>query len=199
LSSASTQTVTVQFLTANGTATSGSDFQSTGGTVTFAPGQTSQSLTVPVIGDRTPESTESFFVDLSSPSNATIADGQGVGTILDNEPRVSINDVSMTEGKSGTKNFVFTVTLSAAYDQNVTMSFRTVNGTATSSGSQADYIAQTGALNFAAGQTSKTITIQVKGDKKKEPNETFNVELFNLSSNALFTDNWGLGAILNDD
>lgn len=199
LSSAWTQTITVQFLTASGTANSGSDFQSTGGTVTFAPGQTSQTVAVGVIGDRSPESTEAFFVNLSSPTNATIADGQGVGTILDNEPRVSINDVSMTEGDSGTKNFTFTVTLSAAYDQAVAVSFRTLNGTATSSGNQADFVAQTGSLTFAAGQTSKSITIQVKGDKKKESNENFSVELFNLSSNALFLDYLGLGTILNDD
>jgi hypothetical protein len=199
LSSAWTQMITIQFLTANGSAVAGTDFQSTGGTVTFAAGQTTQVIAVPVIGDRTPEITESFYVNLSSPTNATIVDGQGVATINDNEPRVAITDVSDSEGDSGTKNFWFTISLSTAYDQNVTMSFRTVNGTATATGSQADYVAQAGTLNFAAGQTAKSITIQVKGDKKKEPNETFSVELFNLSGNALFDDAWGLSTILNDD
>jgi hypothetical protein len=87
--------------------------------------------------------------------------------------------------------------LSAAYDEPVTMSYRAVNGTATTGDS--DYIARSGTLTFAAGETMKTITIEVKGDSKREANETFYLELFGLSSNALFTKNRGLGTILNDD
>jgi ELWxxDGT repeat protein len=201
LSSPSTQTITVQFLTANGTASAGSDYQSTGGTLTFLPGQTSRSVSVIVNGDLLGEAHETFFVNLSYPQNATIADGQGVGSILDDEPRVSINDVSLTEGNSGTKVFTFAVTLSAALSENVTLSFRTLNGTATSSGGQADFVSQTGTLTFVPGDPSlsKTISIVVKGDTKKEGNETFNAELFNLSNNAWFLDNLGLGTILNDD
>ena len=78
-----------------------------------------------VNGDRLAEPNETFVVNLSSPTNATIADGQGVGTILDDEPRISISDVTKTEGKKNqTTLFTFTVTLSAAYDQPVTMSFQ---------------------------------------------------------------------------
>ena len=77
------------------------------------------------------------------------------------------------------------------------MSFRTVNGTATTSDS--DYVAKTGTLTFNPDQTTKTITIEVKGDSKKEANETFYLDLFGASSNALFTKNRGLGTILNDD
>ena len=102
------------------------------------------------------------------------------------------------EGKKGqTTLFTFTVTLSAAYDQAVTMSYRTVNGTATTSDS--DYVAKTGTLTFAPGETTKTITIEVKGDSKKEANETFYLDLFDNSSNSLFTKNRGIGTILNDD
>jgi Calx-beta domain len=72
-----------------------------------------------------------------------------------------------------------------------------VNGTATTGDS--DYVARTGTLTFAPGETTKTITIEVKGDSKKEANETFYLDLFGLSSNALFTKNRGLGTILNDD
>jgi len=57
----------------------------------------------------------------------------------------------------------------------------------------------TGTLTFAPGETTKTITIIVKGDSKKEANETFYLDLFGLSSNALFTKNRGVGTILNDD
>ncbi len=124
--------------------------------------------------------------------------GQGVGTILDDEPRISINNVTEAEGKKGqTTLFTFPVTLSVAYDQAVTMSFRTVDGTAESS--DGDYVAKTGALIFAPGETTKTITIEVKGDSKRESNETFDLDLYGLSINGLFTKNRGLGTILNDD
>ncbi len=198
LSSASNVDVTVHYATANSTAAAGSDYTAASGDVTIPAGQTSATFTVAVIGDRLPEPPETFAVNLSAPTNATIGDSQGIGTILDNEPRISISDVTKAEGKNGkTTLFTFTVTLSAAYDQAVTMSYRTVNGTATTG--DGDYIAKTGTLTFAPGETTKTITIEVKGDSKREANETFYLDLFGLSSNALFTKNRGLGTILNDD
>jgi hypothetical protein len=148
--------------------------------------------------DRLAELTESFFVNLSGATNATIADGQGVGTIMDDEPRISISDVSQSEGRKGrTTLFTFTVTLSAAYDEPVTMSYQTVNATATTSDN--DYVTKSGTLTFAPGETTKTITIEVKGDNKKEASETFYLDLFGLSGNAQFTKNRGIGTILNDD
>jgi hypothetical protein len=65
--------------------------------------------------------------------------------------------------------------------------------------SDTDQVAGTGTLTFAPGETTKTITIEVKGDNKKEADETLYLDLFGLSSNALFTKNRGLGTILNDD
>ena len=131
-------------------------------------------------------------------SPALNGDAQAVGTILDDEPRISISDVTKAEGNKGeTTLFTFTVTLSAAYDQAVTMSFRTLNGTATTQNN--DYVAKTGTLTFNPGQTTKTISIEVKGDKKNEANETFSLELLGLSGNAWFDDNIGIGTILNDD
>jgi hypothetical protein len=198
LSAASTQTITVTYATANGTATAGSDYQAATGTLTFAPGETSKTITVLVNGDRLAEPNETFFVNLSGATNATIADTQGLGTIVDDEPRISISDVTKSEGKKGkTTLFTFTVTLSVAYDQPVTVSFRTEDGTAKAS--TGDYVARTGTLTFAPGETTKTITIEVKGDSKKEADETFSLDLFGLSSNALGTKNRGLGTILNDD
>jgi hypothetical protein len=197
LSTAITDPVTVQYSTANDIAQAGSDYQSTSGTLTFAPGETSKTISVAVIGDRFGEANERFFVNLSNPVNGGIADGQGVGTIVDDEPRISINNVSQYEGGlNQTTSFTFTVTLSFAYDQAVTVSFRTVNDSA-SAGS--DYTSQTGTLTFAPGETQQTITITVLGDRKREADETFNVELYNLSSNALMLDGFGLGTIWNDD
>lgn len=200
LSGASTEAITIAYATGNGTgtATADSDFTSTSGTVTFAPGETSKTVTALVIGDRLAEPNETFVVNLSNPTNATIVDGQGMGTILDDEPHISISDVSKTEGtKNHTTLFTFTVTLSAVYDQAVTMSFRTLDGTAKTSDS--DYVARTGTLTFAPGETTKTITIEVKGDSKREANETFYLDLFGNSGTSLFTKYRGVGTILNDD
>src|SRR4029450_9808401 len=94
-------------------------------------GQLSRPVTVAVTGDRVAEPTENFVVNLTAPTNAGISDSQGAGNILDNEPRLSINNVTKKEGNGGTVQFVFTVTLSAAYDQAVTVNYATANGNAT--------------------------------------------------------------------
>jgi Calx-beta domain len=198
LSAASTQPVTVGWATADGTATAGSDYQAASGTLTFAPGETAKAIAVPVSGDRLGEPNETFVVNLSSPTNATMADGQGIGTVVDDEPRISIGTVTKAEGrKNHTTLFTFTVTLSAAYDQAVTVSFRTVDGTATTG--DGDYVARTGTITFLPGETTKTITIEVKGDSKREADEYFYLDLFGNSSNSLFTNTRGIGTILNDD
>jgi hypothetical protein len=196
LSRAADVDVTIQYSTANVTASAGSDYTAKSGIVTIPAGQTSRTFTVAVLGDRAAESTETFAVNLSSPTNAAIADGLGTGTILDNEPRISINNVSRAEGKSGSTTFTFTVSLSAAYDQTVTVKYATANGTATAG---RDYTSKSGTLTFAPGETIKTITIAVLGDKQKESNETFFVDLFGASSNALISGARGTGTILDDD
>jgi hypothetical protein len=194
--------VTVHYDTANGYATAGSDYAAASGDVIIAAGQTTKTFTVAVIGDRSAEPTENFAVNLSAPTNATISDGYGVGTILDDEPRINIYNVTKQEGKQAgnsrkTTLFTFLVTLSAAYDQAVTMSYRTVDGTATTLDS--DYIAKTGTLTFNPGETTKTITVEVKADNKRESNEYFYLDLSSNSSTSLFTKNRGVGTILNDD
>jgi len=198
LSAASNQPITVAYATADHNATAGSDYQAASGTLTFAPNEISKTFTVLVIGDRLPEPSEYFVVNLSGPSNAGIADGQGVGIITDDdEPRVSISDVTKSEGRNGqTTLFTFTVTLSAPSATPVTVNYSTVNGTAAAG---SDYEAATGTLTFAPGETTKTITIKVKGDRTKEADETFYLDLFGVSSNALILDAQGIGTILNDD
>ena len=197
LSSAYGLPVTVAWATADGSAAAGSDYQSISGTLTFAPGETSKTVTVPVLGDRVAEPNETFLVHLGGATNATISDGQGVGTILDDEPRISISDVAKREGRKNLTSFAFTVTLSVTYNQPVTVSFQTVNGTATTGDN--DYVARTGTLTFAPGETTKTITVEVKGDNRREANETFFVDLFGNSGNALLADSGSVGTIINDD
>ena len=77
------------------------------------------------------------------------------------------------------------------------MSFATANGTAKTSDN--DYVAKAGTITFMAGETTKTITIAVKSDSKKEANETFYLDLFGNTDALVFTKNRGLGTILNDD
>src|SRR6185295_19444786 len=91
------------------------DFIPASGTVTFAPGVLNQSIAIPIIGDTLSESNKTFFVNLTNAVNATIADRQGRGTILDSDslPLIAINDVAVVEGNSGTSNATFTVGLSA--------------------------------------------------------------------------------------
>jgi hypothetical protein len=79
------------------------------------------------------------------------------------------------------------------------MSFRIPARRDTAATSNGDYIAKTGTLTFAPGETTKTITIEIKGDSKREANETFTLVLFGNSGNSLFTKHRGLGTILNDD
>jgi hypothetical protein len=138
----------VNFATANNTALAPGDYTATSGTLTFAAGETTKTVTVPVVGDLLDEANEAFFVNLSSATNATIADNQGVGTITDDDaaPSLAINDVTVTEGNAGTTNATFTVTLSAASGQPVTVNFATANNTALAPG---DYTAASGTLTFA--------------------------------------------------
>ena len=201
LSTASSQPITVSYSTANGSAAAGSDYQSASGAVTFNAGQTSKTIAVPVNGDRAGELNETFLVNLGlAAGNAVLGDAQGVGTIVDDEPRVSINSVTKSEGNSGTTPFVFTVSLSPAPSAPVSLNFATANGSAKSS---EDYTATSGTLSFAAGQTSKTITVAVKGDRTFEWQEVFYVNLSGASG-VLIPQSWGVniqgtGVIRNDD
>jgi hypothetical protein len=197
LSTASTQTVTAAFATANGTALSGSDYSASSGTVTFPAGSTTASVTVAVNGDTAVEPNETFAVNLSAPVGATLTDAQGIGTILNDDtvalPALTIDDVTVNEGPSGVVSAVFTARLSASSAQTVTVAYATANGTA-SSGS--DYVAASGTISFSAGSTTRTVTVSVNGDATAEPNETFVVNL-SAPVGATLADAQGIGTIVN--
>jgi len=198
LSAPSDVPIDVTYATADGTATvAGGDYQAKSGTVTFAPGVTSQVINVAVNGDRLGEDNEYFLVNVTGVTSAHPPYSPGYGFITDDEPRISIVGSSITEGNSGTKGLTFTVTLSTPYDQPVTVKFATADGTATVA--DHDYAATSGTLTFAAGQTTKTITVFVYGDKKKEPDEYFSVLLSGASANSWLYNSTAWGNILNDD
>src|SRR5439155_23274428 len=108
----------------------------------------------------------------------------------------SIGNVSVTEGNSGSTPAIFTVSLSQASPETVTMNYATADGSATVAGF--DYAAASGGLTFAPGQTSKTIAVNVTGDTKPEFNETCFVNLSNVA-NAIATASQATGTIVNDD
>lgn len=185
--------------TENGTAVAPGDYTATGPTtIVFPKDVISLPFAVPVVGDTVDEPDETFRVNLSSPVGATtICKSQGIATIRDDDatPTLSITDVSLAEGNSGTTDFDFIVTLSSASGQPVTVNFATANGSASS---PTDFVNQTGQLTFAPGETSKPITVLVNGDTRVEPNETFFVNLSN-ANNASLSDPQGQGTIVNDD
>ena len=110
---------------------------------------------------------------------------------------LTIGDAADTEGNAGTKVLTFPVTLSPAATSTVTVSFGTQDGIATVA--DGDYNAASGFLNFAPGETSKLVSVQMRGDTKAEPNETFAVLLSNPSSNSTISMNTATGTIINDD
>jgi uncharacterized repeat protein (TIGR01451 family) len=181
LSSASGSPVTVQVDTADITAKAGIDYSATSQILTFAPGATSKTFVVPVIGDRLFEQTENFAVNLSNATGASVSSNFGVGAILDNDPQIflSVSDATVIEGDSGTSDAIFQVTLSAPCEAAVTVNYATADHTATSG---TDYSATSGMLTIPAGQTTGVIRVPVLGDHQAEPYEKF--FFLNLSSPA---------------
>ncbi|PPU76661.1 putative Ig domain-containing protein [Xanthomonas cucurbitae] len=190
--------VTFDIATANGTATAGVDYVASSATAQTIPnGSSSATFTVLVNGDTLNEPNETFLVNVSNVAGASVTDAQGVGTIVNDDalPALSIDDVSVNEGNSGTVTATFTVSLSAASAQAVTVNYATANGSATAG---SDYTAGSGTLNFAPGVTTQTVVITVNGDLTVESNETFSVNLSG-ATNAAVARATGTGTILNDD
>ncbi|MDQ4121886.1 MAG: CSLREA domain-containing protein [Acidobacteriota bacterium] len=181
LSGSTGQTVTVSYQTTGINASAGVDFVSTSGALTFAPGETSKTVTVPVLGDTTPETNEQFHLNLSAPVNATLADAQGVGTIQDDDNHGLL--VFKYAPYSGTEGNSVLVTVERLYGTMgvVTVQYSTFANTATAG---ADYTAVSGILTFANGETIKTFTINLLDDQTGEPTEDFNVFLANPTGGA---------------
>ena len=197
LSGESAQTVTVSYSTANQTATGGSDYDTnTGsGTVTFDPGVTEKTIEVETLEDMVDEPDETFTVTLSGPTNATLFDDEGVGTIDDDDPRptLSVSDETVEEG--GTANF--TVTLTGETAQTVTVSYRTENISATA-GTNADYTARSGTLTFNVGMTQQIIDVPTRDDTEDESAETFKV-ILSSPNWATLSKGTGFGTITDND
>ncbi|MCP4419359.1 MAG: hypothetical protein GY805_22320, partial [Chloroflexi bacterium] len=198
LDEASSKTITATFTTSAGSATAGTDYVTTSGTVTFNAGSDSETVNILVYGDTVDEDDETFFVDLSNPSNATLDDAQGQATINDDDdsPTISIADAAVAEGDSGTVDVDFTVTLSHASSKTITVNVDSSNGNATAGD---DYTAVSTSLTFNPGDSlSQTVSVTINGDKTSEGNETFLLTLSN-PTNATLGDGEATGTITGDD
>jgi len=170
-------------------ATAGSDYVASSLTDQVIPaGQTSKTFSVPIIGDTVLELNETFAVNLGNVARSDglpigVGDSQAIGTIIeDDQPVLSINDVSMAEGNSGTQAMTFTVSLSVPSSSPVTYDIATgIYGAQPG----VDFVAKslTGET-IPAGQTSKTFTVTINGDQDVEPDEGIEVTLSNASGAA---------------
>ena len=167
-------------------------------------GQQTYTFTVTVNGDAVVEPDETFFVNVTNASGATVTDGQGVGTIKNDDlPTLSINDLSLNEGNGGTTTFSFTVSLAtAAPSGGVTFDIATADGTAQDgnpSGEDTDYLARAlTSQTIPAGILTYTFDVPINGDLSIEANETFFVNVTNVAG-ATVADGQGQGTIINDD
>jgi hypothetical protein len=191
--------VTVRYALANGSARATSDFLRTAGTLTFAPGETSKSVTVQTVDDSLYEVDETALLNLSSPVNATLADGQGVVTIDSDDPvpSLSIDDAEIVEGAAGTTSQLrLTVRLSDVSGVASRVTFATQDGTATAA--NRDYRARTGSVQIRAGSTTATISISIVGDAAVEPDETLSV-ILTAPVAATIADGTATATIRSDD
>ncbi len=193
---------TVDYATADGgaqPATAGADYVATLGTLSFPAATRSRTFTVTVNGDLIDEPAETLLVSLSNSSGPAILDGDAVGTINDNDTAtVTINNISVAEGNSGTTDAVFTISLNAPYYRDFTLNWTTAAGTVNPATEGVDYLAAAGTVTFTAGTTTRTVAVPVVADVLDEPNETFAVVLSSSTGPAI-SDSRGDATITDDD
>ncbi|MBW6401494.1 M10 family metallopeptidase C-terminal domain-containing protein [Roseomonas sp. HJA6] len=204
LSRPATTPMTFTYATKDGSATAGQDYTATKGTVVFGVGESSKTVTVAVSGDNAMEVTEAFFLAVT-PSGNALAGATGTATILDDDaggaPVVSLAGGVLTEISPGYGTLIYTLTLSEASAAPVSVQYRAMGGTALTGDDYADTGVRT--VTFAAGQTVKTIDIQVKTDALDEIDESVVVEVFNPTGGAALEGGQpslrAIGTILDDD
>lgn len=200
LSAAATEMVSVRYATADRVATVfDRDYVAASGSLVFAPGETSKTVRVGVVGDTRREPDETFAFVLSSAAGAAIARQAGVCTIVNDDSAdgttVSVADARVTEGHFGNRQLSFVVSLSSAAVGPVSVKFRTAAGSATPGSDYADAV---GEVRFARGGVRQTVNIWVRGDRVVEETETLSLELFGVTGAAVGRA-LAVGTIVNDD
>ncbi len=174
LSAASGQTVQVSAATAGGTAAAEQDFTSVVQGLTFLPGETTKTINVTVLDDFEDEAVEAYEVRLASPSNATISDSSGSGSITDNDVYPTVSVVATNSPQAEGTGATFSINLSGAYGAPVTVRYRTVDGTAV--GADYNAIGLT-TVTFLPGEVTKPVSVPTTNDVLDEADESFSVVL----------------------
>jgi hypothetical protein len=163
LSAATTEPVTIAYATAGGTAAVGQDYEPAAGVLTFAPGQTEATFFVPVVGNLRVDGARTIGLILSSPTGpSTIADGEGVLSIEDNEvPSTFRFRETFVSAGPGAVEAVLTVERDDDHSDGVSVAYSTSDGTAVAG---VDFVPTSGILRFAPGQTALQIRVPLIGD-----------------------------------
>jgi hypothetical protein len=189
-----TSAVTVNYSTSPGTAAAGADYTTSSGSLTFLPGQPTRYIAVPIVNSAQYEPTETFFVNLSTPTQGVILGrSQATCMIYSNVPAVSISNNGMAKPTSGQSTMTFNVGLTQPSTHVVTVDYALVDGTAVAG---VDYVFSSGTLTFQPGQTAQTITVTINGNTTLGIN-SFYVQLSNVS-NATLLDPLGIGTIVDE-
>jgi len=199
LNAPSIHTVTVQYATSDGTAAAGLDYTAASGTLTFAPGQTSQEISVPILEDAVDEAAESIVVTLSGPVNASLGANAAASLWITDDDLPTVRFSATTYSiHEYTPIATITVTLSGPPDpsETVTVDYRTADGTAAAPG---DYTAASGTLVFGPGETSKTFTVPIVNDSEPEPTQDIVMELIDPANASLGVPSTAWLNILDDD
>ena len=211
LAAPSSTDVTIAYTTANGTAVAGSDFTRVSGTLTIAAGQSTGTITVPILADSTVDGGENFNLVLSAPTGGAGFPGgtptlTAVGTIQDpptaTPPSLAIAAPSADkfEGASSTTPFTFTVTRAGDTSGASSATWK-VTGITGTPADATDFggVLPTGTVSFAAGETSKLVTVNVRGDRTLEGNDVFRVTLSAPTAGTTIATATATGIIRNDD
>ncbi len=176
LSAPISQTVTVRYTTRDGTAVAHSDYTPLSGTLTFAPGETGQTITLPILSDSAAEPDETFSLELGDPVNASLAAATSAVIAIRNDdlPVITMAPLSTIEGNDPARYLTTAVSLSAASQQIITVNYVLADGSATAG---SDYLPDSGIITFSPGQTEQTLGILVLGDQQAEADEAFTLHL----------------------
>ena len=185
--------VTVAYSTSDGTAVAGADYEAVGGSLVFTPGETTATVSIPLVQDSLDEPDENFTVSLSNPANATLATATAEGLIIDDDlvAQLAVAGGSSVEG--GTVDF--RVTLDTASTRTVTVDYATAAETAHE---DADYEPVHGTLTFLPGESAKTVKVTLVDDDVHEDDETFTLNL-SMAENAAVSTASATGTIVDDD
>jgi hypothetical protein len=173
----------VSYATTPGTATAGTDYQTTSGTLNFAAGELTKTINVPIVGDTAEEPDETFFVTLSNPSGAILNNQQVTGLIRDDDDAGTLQfSAPVYTVSEGVGTAVVKVNRVGGTDGTVTVQYTTADATAAS---PADYAVTSGTLTFNTGEATKNILVPIVNDADGEPDEYFEVTLTNPTGGAV--------------